>query len=67
LVSITTGIDIVEVKRFRDIPFEEENNFYKKIFDSKEIEYCLKFKDPYPHFAGNLLSKNHFKKLHENQ
>ena len=62
MVSITTGIDIVEVKRFRDIPFEEEENFYKKNFDSKEIEYCLKFKDPYPHFAGKFAVKESFQK-----
>ena len=57
MVSITTGIDIVEVKRFRDIPFEEKEDFYKKNFDSKEIKYCLKFKDPYSHFAGKFAVK----------
>ena len=62
MVSITTGIDIVEVKRFRDIPFEEEENFYKKNFDSNEIEYCLKFKDPYSHFAGKFAVKEAFQK-----
>jgi holo-[acyl-carrier protein] synthase len=62
LVSITTGIDIIEVKRFRDISFKQNNSFYKKIFDSKEIEYCLKFKDPYPHFAGKFAVKESFQK-----
>lgn len=62
MVSITTGVDIVEIKRFRDIPFGEKNNFYKKNFDSKEIEYCLKFKDPYSHFAGKFAAKEAFQK-----
>ena len=62
MVSITTGIDIVEVKRFRDIIFKQNNSFYKKNFDSKEIEYCLKFKDPYPHFAGKFAVKESFQK-----
>ena len=43
MISVTTGIDIVEVKRFRKIPFKNNNNFYMKNFDSEEIEYCLKF------------------------
>ena len=62
MVSITTGIDIVEVKRFKTIPFEKNKKFYTKNFDSDEIEYCLKFKDPYPHFAGKFAVKESFQK-----
>ena len=62
MVPITTGIDIVEVKRFRKVPFKKNHNFYMKNFDSKEIEYCLKFKDPYPHFAGKFAAKESFQK-----
>ena len=29
-------------------------DFYKKIFFQSEIDYCLKFKDPYSHFAGKF-------------
>ena len=62
MVSITTGIDIVEVKRFRGVPFKKNRNFYMKNFDSEEIKYCLKFKDPYPHFAGKFAAKEAFQK-----
>ena len=62
MISVTTGIDIVEVKRFRKMSFRNNNNFYMKNFDSEEIEYCLKFKDPYPHFAGKFAAKESFQK-----
>ena len=62
MISVTTGIDIVEVKRFRKMSFRNNNNFYMKNFDSEEIKYCLKFKDPYPHFAGKFAVKESFQK-----
>ena len=62
MISITTGIDIVEVKRFRDAQFKKNRNFYMKNFDLEEIKYCLKFKDPYPHFAGKFAAKEAFQK-----
>ena len=51
------GIDIVDINRFRETPFKEKITFYEKIFNKKEIEYCLQFKDPYPHFAGKFAIK----------
>ena len=51
------GIDIVDINRFRDTPYKEKITFYKKIFNKKEIEYCLQFNDPYPHFAGKFAIK----------
>lgn len=48
------GIDIVEVKRFRKKDYKNNKSFYEKIFSKSEIDYCLKFKDPYPHFAGKF-------------
>ena len=51
------GIDIVDVDRFRKMPYEEKTSFYNSIFVKNEIEYCLKFNDPYPHFAGKFAIK----------
>ncbi len=51
------GIDIVSVSRFKTKPFEENLEFYKKIFLNSEIEYCKKFKSPYEHFAGKFAAK----------
>jgi len=51
------GIDIVDIKRFEKIPFNTNKMFYKKIFTSSEIAYCIKFKNPSPHFAGKFAVK----------
>lgn len=51
------GVDIVEVDRFSSKKFNENINFYKKIFSKNEINYCLKFSNPYPHFAGKFALK----------
>ena len=55
--NMSIGIDIIDVNRFRDMPFERKSSFYKKIFHENEINYCLKFKDPYTHFAGKFAIK----------
>ena len=54
LGNFGVGIDIVEIERFRKKNYKKNKNFYKKIFFKSEIDYCLKFKDPYPHFAGKF-------------
>ena len=55
--NLGVGIDIINVNRFRNMPFEKKSSFYKKIFHDDEINYCLKFKDPYTHFAGKFALK----------
>jgi len=55
--NVSVGIDIINVNRFRDMPFERKSSLYKKIFHENEIDYCLKFKDPYTHFAGKFAIK----------
>ena len=57
------GIDMVEIKRFEDKPYQKNKKFYKKIFGQSEINYCLKFKNPSPHFAGKFAIKEAMKKL----
>lgn len=51
------GIDVVDVKRFSLKQFSKNEDFYRKIFSDNEIQYCLKFKNPYPHFAGKFALK----------
>ena len=55
--DLGVGIDIINVNRFRNMPFSKKVSFYKKIFHENEINYCLKFKDPYTHFAGKFAIK----------
>tara|TARA_B110000014_G_C20125228_1_gene598768 strand:+ start:525 stop:866 length:342 start_codon:yes stop_codon:yes gene_type:complete len=56
------GIDIVDVKRFRQKKYEDNKKFYKKIFVKSEIDYCLKFKKCEQHFAGKFAIKEAIKK-----
>lgn len=62
LQSFDVGIDIVTVSRFRKIPYLSHKSFYKKIFSSKEIQYCLKHKNSYERFAGKFAIKEAVKK-----
>lgn len=57
LEKISSGIDIVDVNRFRELPFNSNKRFYKKLFTTSEIKYCLKFHDSYSHFAGKFALK----------
>ena len=56
------GIDIVAIDQFAKIPYTKKPAFYKKVFLPLEIEYCLKFKNPYQHFAGKFAIKEAVKK-----
>lgn len=61
------GIDISTISDFKKIKYEKKPEFYKKIFQPSEIDYCLKYKDPYPHFAGKFALKEAVKKsINEN-
>ena len=56
------GIDIADVDQFKKISYLKKPNFYKKIFLPSEIKYCLKYKNPYEHFAGKFALKEAVKK-----
>ncbi|NHJ40111.1 MAG: holo-[acyl-carrier-protein] synthase [Asgard group archaeon] len=51
------GIDLVEINRFREFNLAKQRSFYNKVFNDYEINYCMKHKDPYPHFAGLFAAK----------
>ena len=51
------GVDVVKVSRFKNKPYLMNKNFYKKIFLDSEINYCLKYKNPAPHFSGKFAVK----------
>jgi len=51
------GIDIVEIKRFSNKPFELNEFFYKKIFHESEITTCLDRKNSAECFAGKFAIK----------
>ena len=57
LEKFGVGIDIVDIERFKKKPYLSNKKFYEKIFTPPEIKYCLKFKNPSPHFAGKFAIK----------
>ena len=59
---MNVGIDLIQIDRFKKIPYSENKSFYKKNFSNDEIEYCLKFSEPYKHFAGKFAAKEATKK-----
>ena len=55
---MNVGIDIIEIRRFRDKPLNNKNaRFYHSIFTKSELQYCIKYSDPYPHIAGIFAAK----------
>ena len=56
--DLNVGVDVIEIRRFRKKPINNENlSFYHSIFTKKELLYCMKYSDPYPHIAGIFAAK----------
>ncbi len=51
------GVDIVEITRFEQLDYSSNKQFYRRIFTPREINYCLSFNSPAPHFAANFAGK----------
>jgi holo-[acyl-carrier protein] synthase len=51
------GIDITEIKRFKDALNKEQHSFFNKVFLKKEREYCDAYKDRAVHYAGIFAAK----------
>lgn len=55
--KIGIGIDVVDIDRFKEKPFETNEDFYKKIFHMSEIQYCLSHKNSSQSFAAKFAIK----------
>jgi len=51
------GNDIVEIARIRQSIERHGHHFLSRLFTQKEQDYCYKFQDPAPHFAGHFAAK----------
>jgi holo-[acyl-carrier protein] synthase len=51
------GIDIIEIKRIKKSVDRFGDRFLKKIYTAIELEYCLKKKNKYQHFAARFAAK----------
>ena len=51
------GSDIVEIERIRTSLDRHGLHFLDRLFTQQEQDYCYRFKDPAPHFAGRFAAK----------
>ena len=51
------GNDIIEIERVRQSIERHGQHFLNRIFTQREQDYCYRFKDPVPHFAGRFAAK----------
>ena len=51
------GTDIIEIDRIRENIEKHGSQFLDRLFSKKEQDYCHKYKDPAPHFAGRFAAK----------
>ena len=51
------GIDIIEIDRVRQSIDRHGQHFLNRLFCQQEQDYCYRFKDPGPHFAGRFAAK----------
>lgn len=51
------GVDIEQIGRFEEKPFETNEHFYRKVFTEDEIAYCLAQPQPAQHFAARFSAK----------
>ena len=53
------GVDIIEVERLQR-SLERCKGFRERIFSPREIELCLRSRDPFPRFAARFAAKEAF-------
>ena len=51
------GNDIIEISRIRQSVERHGLHFINRLFTSREQDYCYKYQDPIPHFAGRFAAK----------
>ena len=51
------GNDIVEIDRIRSSIQRHGLHFLNRLFSLREQDYCYRFQDPSPHFAGRFCAK----------
>lgn len=52
-----TGVDLVEIPRFRKVVDRLKDRFISRVFTPAEQEFCYQHRDPIPHFAARFATK----------
>ena len=51
------GVDIVDISRFRKMPYSNHRRFYDRVFTPAEVAYCSLSGNPAQHFAATFAGK----------
>ncbi len=51
------GNDIIEISRIRQSIERHGAHFLDRLFSQQEQDFCYKYADPVPHFAGRFAAK----------
>lgn len=51
------GNDIIEIQRIKKCIDRHGHHFINRLFTTQEQNYCYKYQDPIPHFAGRFAAK----------
>ena len=51
------GNDITDIPRIRQSIERHGQHFLDRLFSQREQDYCYRFQDPIPHFAGRFAAK----------
>ncbi len=51
------GVDIVEIRRLREVLERQQDRFIRRVFTELEQEYCRAHRDPVPHYAARFAAK----------
>jgi holo-[acyl-carrier protein] synthase len=54
---IGTGVDLVEIARFRKVIERLKDRFIIRVFTPEEQRFCNEHRDPVPHFAVRFAAK----------
>lgn len=56
------GVDVVQISRIARALKRWGRRFQDKVFTPEEIDYCLRKRNPHPHFAARFAAKEAFVK-----
>jgi holo-[acyl-carrier protein] synthase len=56
-VIVGIGVDIVEIKRLREVLERQQDRFIRRVFTEVEQEFCVAHRDPVPHYAARFAAK----------
>lgn len=54
---IGTGVDLVEIERFRRVVDRLKERFVRRVFTEEERQFCYAHRDPVPHLAVRFAAK----------